>query len=120
MQNIDLEMRKCVAGEQKNGAANAQLDLSPGKAGAHSARGGRIYTKEAARSEKAGQLVLNSTFRPRKRAHIRRGAGGFPQKRRRARRKRGRTLREGAKKAPHSTGECDARVGFAEIAGVLR
>ena len=67
-----------------------------------------------------GLQTPNSTTRPRKRAHIRRGAGGFPQKRRRARRKRGRTLREGAKKAPHSTKECDARVGFAEIAGVLR
>ena len=69
---------------------------------------------------KMGQQAPNTTTRPRKRAHIRRGAGGFPQKRRRARRKRGRTLREGAKKAPHSTKECDARVGFAEIAGVLR
>ena len=54
MQNIDLEMRKCVAGGQKNGAANAQFDGSPEKADAHSTRGGRISTKEAARSEKAG------------------------------------------------------------------
>ena len=54
MQNIGLEMRKCVAGGQKNGAANAQFNDSPEKADAHSTRGGRISTKKADDTEKAG------------------------------------------------------------------
>ena len=121
MQNIGLEMRKCVAGGQKIGLQTPNSTFRPGK-WAHIRRGaGGFSTKEAARSEKARGTRSQLDLSPGKAgAHSTKGRRLFPQKRRRARRKRGRTLREGAKKAPHSTKECDARVGFAEIAGVLR
>ena len=54
MQNIGLEMRKCVAGGQKMGLQTPNSIFRPGKR-AHIRRGGgRISTKEAAHSEKAG------------------------------------------------------------------
>ena len=54
MQNIGLEMRKCVAGGQKMGLEVPNSTFRLGKR-AHIRRGGgRISTKEAARSEKAG------------------------------------------------------------------
>ena len=54
MQNIDLEMRKCVAGGQKMGLEVPNSTFRPGKR-AHIRRGaGGFSTKEAARSEKAG------------------------------------------------------------------
>lgn len=54
MQNIGLEMRKCVAGGQKMGLQTPNSTFRPGKREHIRRGGGRISTKEAARSEKAG------------------------------------------------------------------
>ena len=54
MQNIGLEMRKCVAGRQKMGlqAPNTKIARESGRTFDEGGR--RVSTKEAARSEKAG------------------------------------------------------------------
>ena len=54
MQNIGLEMRKCVAGGQKMGLQTPNSTFRPGKRAHIRRRAGRISTKKADDTEKAG------------------------------------------------------------------
>ena len=80
MQNIGLEMRKCVAGGQKMGLQTPNSTTRPRKQAPIRRGAGGFPQKRQTTRRKRGRLVLNSTFRAEKQAPIRRGAGGFPQK----------------------------------------
>ena len=93
MQNIGLEMRKCVAGGQKMGLQAPNTTIARESGRTFDEGGRKVSTKEAAHSEKAGATRSQLDLSRRKvGAHSARGAGGFPQKRWRTRRKWGRLV----------------------------
>jgi len=70
MQNIGLEMRKCVAGGQKMGLQAPNTTIARESGRTFDEGGRKVSTKEAARSEKAG---ANAARRGKKSAALHEG-----------------------------------------------
>ena len=81
MQNIGLEMRKCVAGGQKMGLQAPNTTIARESGRTFDEGGRKVSTKEAAHSEKAGATRSQLDLSRRKvGAHSARGQEGFPKR----------------------------------------